>query len=235
MSIKKIRLICFLSITCLLCTACANKLANQNQNSKNLDSQYTKTIANFYDLKSFSHLNILKVQGYQQTEDNTCGPSAVMSLMNYYHMLSPSQVNKTTELKIAREMGTTLEYGTKPKQMVHWLEKHGFNVKSGTNGTINMARNELNHGTPVIAEWVDWGGHWVVITGYNQQGKKMDIDKDTLFLADPAVRFDNIKYIYGLSTITPDRFASMWFDAQYFKPGHLVKGIYIIATPKHKS
>jgi hypothetical protein len=24
----------------------------------------------------------------------------------------------------------------------------------------------------------------------------------------------------------------MWFDAQYFSPGNLITGIYIVATPK---
>lgn len=217
------------AMTCLTCTACVNRFQAVNDN--NVNQIYAKKIAAFYGLPSSNNLKILNIKGYQQTENMTCGPSAVMSVLLYYHKLTPEQMNKKTELKIAREMGTNSKFGTTPKQMATWLSKHGFNVKYGQNGTIAMIRNELNKGVPVLVEWVDWGGHWVVASGYDQQGRKMEDDKDTLFLADPAVHWDNIRYTDGMNTINPDRFESMWLDI-LFHDGHQTKGIYVIATPK---
>ncbi len=204
-----------------------------NKNTTALD-KHRNEVAHFYGLKSVKNFILLPIKGYQQTEDYTCGPASVMSLMNYYGMLSSKQMNKTTELKIAKEMGTTKEVGTSPQQIINWLEHHGFEVKSGENGTVSMLQDNLKKGIPTIVEWIDWGGHWEVVTGYNAVGKTSDEDKDTIFFANPSAHFENanIKFINGITIFNPDRFASMWFDAQYFNPGHLVKGIYIVAVPK---
>ena len=48
-------------------------------------------------------------------------------------------------------------------------------------------------------------------------------------MIDPAAHFNNVKRVYGLSAINPDRFQYMWLDSKG------VKGIYIIAYPKMSS
>lgn len=60
-------------------------------------------------------------------------------------------------------------------------------------------------------------------------GKTIDDDKDTLFMIDPAAHFNNVKTVYGLSAINPDRFQYMWQDSKGIKG---IKGIYVIAQPK---
>jgi hypothetical protein len=50
-----------------------------------------------------------------------------------------------------------------------------------------------------------------------------------MFMTDPAVHFNNIKTVYGLTAINPDRFQEMWQDSEG------VKGIYIIAYSKEFS
>jgi predicted double-glycine peptidase len=196
------------------------------------DENYSDLIANFYELKSAKKLVLLKIKGYQQTEDYTCGPASVMSLMHYYDMLKDEEMNKKTELRISKEMGTSKIKGTSPKQMGAWLKRHGFKVQSGENGTIGMLQQNLKKGIPTLVEWIDWGGHWVIVAGYNAEGKSPSEDKDTIFFADPSAHFDNVKHINGITPFNPDRFTAMWFDAQYFNPGHLIKGIYIIAVPQ---
>lgn len=199
------------------------------------NDHYRQKIARFFGFNSTKNFTLLNVRGYQQTEDYTCGPSAIMSLMNYYGMLKDSQMNKEEELKIAKEMGTNQDVGTSPQQMVTWLENHGFQVKLGDNGTVTQLQENLKKGIPTLVEWIDWGGHWEVVTGYNAVGETANEDKDTILFANPSAHFENAntKYINGITAFNPDRFASMWFDAQYFNPGHLVKGIYIIAVPKN--
>lgn len=197
-------------------------------------SKEDKIMSTFH-LTTTNSLYILDVKDYQQTEDYTCAPAAVMSILNYYGFIHSNELNKNTELHIANEMGSSPSNGTSPKQIVDWLNKNGFNAKSYTNGKISDVLKYLYKGIPVLVEWIDWGGHWVVLSGYQKLGKSIDDDKDTMFLTDPSAHSNNVESIYGLTAINPDRFQSMWFDAQYFNPGHVVYGIYIVAFPKGKS
>ena len=182
-----------------------------------------------FDLSSNKNLKMLDVQDYQQTTDITCGPSAVMSLLHYYGTLKDSDMNSKTELRIAKEMGTNDDYGTTVKQIVNWLKKQGYEVNYGTKGTIGLIDKNIQKGMPVLVDWIDWGGHWTLVSGYQKLGKTVDDDKDTMFMTDPAVHFNNTKTIYGLTAINPDRFQSMWQDSDG------VKGIYIVAYPKKSS
>ena len=190
-------------------------LALQSPPSSSL--KFRDSIMRFYGVKPTEKLTIVNVKGYQQTEDYTCGPAAVMSLMHFYGMLKTSQMTHSTELQIAKEMGTSKDSGTSRQQMVTWLLQHGFDIKSSTKGNLDLLRSQLEKGVPVIVDWIDWGGHWVVATGYT---------KDIIFLADPYVQHNNVKFIDGINSFNINRFAYMWYDS------HLVPGIYIIAVPK---
>lgn len=228
MTILKGLNIAALSLVGLL-TACAAPINHPYPHANSTGAR------NFYALKPsprFIHLNI---KGYQQTEDYTCGPAAVMTILRYYNKVTDAQMTKATELRIAQEMGSSSKVGTSPGQIAHWLKQHGFKVTLGTGGTIGMLKDNLHKGIPTLVEWIDWGGHWVVVNGYYTGGHSIHEGKDTLFFADPSASYVNTYSPDGISSFEADRFNSMWFDAQYFRPGHIVKGIYIIATPISKS
>jgi len=191
----------------------------------------TSGTANLYELKHSKNLSYLPIKGYQQTEEYSCGPAMVMSLLRYYHKLSAAEMTKATELRIAKEMGTSLDTGTSPQQIIRWLKRYGFKVKVGTGGNLALLQHNLRQGIPTLVEWIDWGGHWVIVAGYYQGGTTLDAGKDTIFFADSAAHYANVTNPDGITAFNADRFNSMWFDAQYFKPGHIVKGIYIVATP----
>ena len=192
--------------------------------------------ANYYEMKSSPYYVSLGVKGYQQTADHTCGPAAVMSLLRWYGKLSVSDMTPTTEMRIAREMGTgemsSPRPGTTTEQMVSWLEKNGFVVASGEDGSLELVRRYLNKGIPVLVEWIDWGGHWVVATGYHAAYESPEKGPDTIFFADPSSHWGNPNNPDGISSFNAWRFRDMWFDAQYLDPGRLVKNVYIIAVPK---
>lgn len=194
-----------------------------------LTDTYSKQVAKFYDIAPSTSFTLLKIKGYQQSEDYTCGPAAIMSLLHYYGKLSDAQMTKATELKIAAEMGTSKDKGSSEQQMATWLKHHGFNVKMGYKGSLSLLHKNLQKGIPTIVDWIDWGGHWVVVSGYNMAGKTPNPKKDLLFFADPAVNDDSIRSMNGLDYVNADRFASMWFNSK------LVRGIYIIATPNRGS
>ena len=194
-------------------------------------AKFREEVASFYDIPNAKDFIILPIAAYQQTEDFTCGAATVMSLLRYYNRLTDQEMNRQTEIRIAAEMKTNKIKGASPDQITRWLKAHGFKVISGEHGSIKMLKNNLKRGIPTIVCWSDWGGHWVLVTGYDARAKSYLEDKDTIFFADPASKYNNVKNIHGLTAFNPDRFASMWVEYQYFKPGRLIRGVYIIAMP----
>jgi hypothetical protein len=181
---------------------------------------------NFFKIQPDHQVTFLPIKGYQQVLDYTCGPSAVMSLLHYYKKLSDEQMNATTEKKIADEMGSTELHGTNEKQIVNWLNRHGFRAESYHDGSIEKIRKYLTSGKPVLVDWIDWGGHWAATAGYSSpMAKHNDIEEDTIFFADSAANFDHITTKDGITWFNAKRFSLMWFNS------NLTQNIYIIATP----
>ena len=191
--------------------------------------------ANYYEMTPNPWYVSLGVKGYQQTNDATCGPAAVMSLMRWYNLLSDKDMTAETEMRIAREMGTgdmkSPRPGTTTEQMVAWLEKNGFVVASGDDGSLELVRRYLNKGIPVLVEWIDWGGHWVVATGYHAAYESPAKGPDTIFFADPSSHWANPNNPDGISSFNAWRFRDMWLDVQYLNPGRVTRQVYIIAVP----
>ena len=177
--------------------------------------------ANYYEMKPNLWYVSLGVKGYQQTTDYTCAPAAVMSLLHWYKLLQQKDLTAETEMRIAREMGTrdlkSPQPGTTTAEIVNWLE---------------LLRSYLNKGIPVLVEWIDWGGHWVVATGYHAAYESPSKGPDTIFFADPASRWANPNNPDGISSFNAWRFRDMWFDAQYLNPGQITRNVYIVAVPR---
>ena len=177
--------------------------------------------ANYYEMKPNLWYVSLGVKGYQQTTDYTCAPAAVMSLLHWYKLLQQKELTSETEMRIAREMGTrdlkSPQPGTTTAEIVNWLE---------------LLRSYLNKGIPVLVEWIDWGGHWVVATGYHAAYESPSKGPDTIFFADPASRWANPNNPDGISSFNAWRFRDMWFDAQYLNPGQITRNVYIVAVPR---
>lgn len=157
-------------------------------------------------------------------------------MLNWYGKLPATEMNQTTEMRIAKEMGTGSlslpKPGTSQRQIVAWLNANGFSATVGENGTLEMIRANLKQGVPVLVEWIDWGGHWAVATGYYAASEFLGKGADTLFFADPAAHWTNPSTPEGILSFNAWRFRDMWFDVQYLDPGKVVRNVYIIALPK---
>lgn len=192
--------------------------------------------ANYYELKPSKYFVSLGVKGYQQTTDYTCGPAAAMSLVRWYNVFSDADLNSATEMRIAQEMNTgshtSSHPGTMAPAIVAWLEKNGFDATWGTNGSLEMIRNNLKKGIPTIVEWSDWGGHWVVATGYYAGSQAPEKGRDTIFFADSGAHWTSVNNPEGIVSFNADRFYYMWYDALY--SDKIVKGVYITAVPHKK-
>jgi len=162
----------------------------------------------------------LPLAAFQQTTDYTCGPACLLTLMRYYGQ-------NGDEMQIAKEAHCSKDTGTSPEQMAAWLKARNFKVTWGENGSLDMLRANLARGVPTLVEWIDWGGHWVIVVGYDTRNTPT-LDDDMLIFADPSDCTDGV--VDGLTTFNAERFDSMWFDAFLFgKPMHK---IFITAEPK---
>lgn len=142
----------------------------------------------------------------QQTTDYTCGPAVAVGVARYHGVAAD-------EIAVAREMGTSPQLGTNPRQMAGWFIAKGFSVRWGENGSVALLRENLAKGIPTLVEWIDWGGHWVVVVGLDDKGTSTTDDDDIIF-ADPWDRIDGTPD--GYTRFNLDRFNSMWFDAFLF-------------------
>lgn len=188
------------------------------------DDDTTKSSSSYYVLdidKSQPGLTILNnIDSYQQTTEYTCGPAAVITLLRYY--------GKTgDEMTIANEMGTSTITGTNPGQMTGWLNNHGFNAYWCENGTLDSLRDNLANNIPTLVEWSDWGGHWVLVIGYDTRNTE-SISDDVIIFADPYDRHDDNNN--GITWFNAGRFYYMWYDALLF--GSVMQKVHIKAIPK---
>ena len=151
-------------------------------------------------------LTMLPIRTFQQTTFYTCGPAALLTLLRYYD-------RNGDEMIIAAEAKCTMEKGTNPEGMVSWLEDHGFQVTWGENGSLALLRENLERGVPTLIEWIDYGGHWVLVVGYDTRGTDTPTD-DEIYFADPADGHDGVRD--GLTSFNALRFDAMWFDAFLF-------------------
>jgi hypothetical protein len=163
---------------------------------------------------------LLPLKAIQQTKSYTCGPATLISLLRFYD-------RDGDELQIAKEAKCSPDKGTSPANMVAWLKNHDFDVSWGENGSLKLLRENLGRGIPTLVEWIDWGGHWVIVVGYDTRGTDTERD-DVIYFADPADGLDDIRD--GLTSFHAKRFESMWFDAFLFeRPMHKVQ---ITAVPR---
>lgn len=163
---------------------------------------------------------LLPISALQQTTSYTCGPACLVTLLRYHK-------KDGDEKRIAGEAKCTPAKGTSPENMAAWLKANEFDVHWGENGSLELLRNNLARGVPTLVEWIDWGGHWVLVAGYDTRGTKTRRD-DVIIFADPADGIDGNRD--GQTTFNALRFQAMWFDAFLFdRPMHRV---FITAAPR---
>jgi len=160
---------------------------------------------------------------YQQTSEYSCGPACLLMLLAYYGL--PAGENALATEVDARDHNNPRadgSYGTATAAMKKALEKRNLKVQSSletadANGysflTIEeftrFLKKQIAEGNPVVTENVEWGGHWMVLIGYDDMGTKTFLD-DTLIFADPYDVSD--QYQDGYIAKTCYRFFSEWFD-----------------------
>lgn len=195
------------------------------------NSPYYKPL-DVYNMQSTgSRVMLTHFETRQQHTEYTCGPVAAQMVLDYYH-----SNGVLDEITIGKIMGTDSIKGTDVAGMAQFFKKMSWKVTDSRDTSapatyeefIKWVKNNLNEGTPIIVENVDWGGHWRVIIGFDDMGTDVG-DDDVLILADPYDSTDHVRDGYNVSSAA--RFYYMWFDHQLFPSGQQDR-IYLIAKPK---
>ncbi len=190
---------------------------------------------------------LVKLDGfrtYQQTSEISCGPASAVMVFDWFG--TPG----VTEDALAREMDIRPpdnprpdgSYGADTAGMVKVFRNRGFEVASsldagGRDGVsfatdADFARfvaESLQRGEPVLVENVTWGGHWMVIVGYDTMGTPALAD-DVLIFADPYDTTDHRQD--GLAVKSFQRFFYEWVDAGVLPPGQRLQQYVRVRAPQ---
>lgn len=189
------------------------------------DSRVYNTPLDFYNGNYDSTVMIIKkFRTYQQTSEYSCGPACLVMLLDYYGM--PAGENTLAKEVDARNQDNPRadgSFGTTTDAMKKALERRKFTVQSSSETAdisgcsfpsieefTEFLKKQISKGDPVITENIEWGGHWMIIIGYDDMGTKTMLD-DTLIFADPYDVSD--QYQDGYITKNCYRFFSEWFDS----------------------
>jgi hypothetical protein len=180
--------------------------------------------------KSFSFQNpqdktviLLKVQPFQQTSEFSCGAAAALINLRYYG-------KDGDEMKISSEMGAVPVYGADVGEMSKWFSDRGWIVNSSNSagpGDLTVLQENLKAGRPVLVAWADWGGHWMVVIGYDTMGTEDMVD-DVIIFADPYDVTDHKQD--GYYTFPAARFYALWFLPHWFPDTDAVRP-WLTASP----
>lgn len=186
----------------------------------------------FYNMESTDTLTILsEFTTYQQTTEYTCGPAAALMVLGWYG------IEDHDEMELADILGAEENVGTEPENISSFFEGLGWNVDVNLGGTVfedlkaftDFAAAALSEGHPIIVDWMEWGGHYVDIIGYDTMGTSTRGD-DVLILADPADTADHLQdgyYIYSA-----EMFFYMWREGAGRDGNEAREQIYIVAYPE---
>ena len=193
-----------------------------------------------FNLKPTETLTILpNFKTYQQTTEYTCGPATALMVLNHFGE------TKYDELQIANMMGCAIAMdsdGASTEKMVNFFKNINWEVTSSiTEGKSDgdytfedpiefkdWVIDNLKNNTPIMVEWVDWGGHWQAIIGYDTMGTD-SISDDVIIFADSYDTSDHFQDGYYI--FSAQKFFYMWFDKGILPKNQSIQQ-WVIAKPK---
>lgn len=150
----------------------------------------------FYHAQSTDTLTLLpQFRTLQQTSGDTCGPACIAMILDYYGKLGDWNEESLYE---ARPDHSNIHFGLCLEQMIAIFNAvGGFELETTYDYLDDIAAihedlilEYLEEGVPVLVGWIDRGGHWQVVIGYDTMGTPDPWD-DVLILADPADNHDH--------------------------------------------
>lgn len=200
--------------------------ANLIRNFDIEDSPYYKKIDIYESNPTTTLIKLSNFKTYQQTSEYSCGASCVIMALDYFgiHNVSENQLVKEMDIRSYENKRDDGSFGATTESIVKALEARGLKVDS----SLDMAnadgysfnspeqfsefvKKSLNNDQIIISENVEWGGHWMVIVGYDDMGTESLMD-DVLIFADPYDTTNHNQNGYICKSFL--RYFYEWFDAK---------------------
>ncbi len=190
----------------------------------------------FYALENSGGLHILNGFGtYQQKEAYTCGAAASLMVLRWFGD------DSWDEERLAERMEADPDKGVSVEKLAGFFESQGWQTEVHMDTEPLFAiedfeaflAEKIDAGIPVIVDWVDWGGHWQVIIGYDDMGTEIEQD-DVIIVADPYDTTDHNQDGYGI--YPAERFLYNFTFYNFFseESGELNDMCFLVATPENR-
>ena len=197
-----------------------------------LQSRYY--VANdYFHMKSDATLHILsQFQTYQQTTEYTCGAASALMVLNWFGQ------KQYHEKAVAGLLEAHATKGSSPENIADLFDLIGWNVDYHASldrrfQTVEAAEQAIidyiDHGIPMMVDWVDWAGHWQVLIGIDTCGTDTPYD-DVLIFADPYDVTDHKQD--GYYTYPLGRFFGMWREGPCAGKDMPYQQPFVAAWPK---
>lgn len=189
-----------------------------------IDSPYFITY-DFYRKKPTDTIILLQhFKTYQQTSECSCGVSAMISILNYYNEpdLNEDEMYRRMDVKCFNETREDGSMGASTQSLVDEFHFRGYKTKSSRDssppGTATFEKIEdfkkfalehLKAGHPIAMESIEFGGHWLVLIGYDDMGTEA-IEDDVLILMDSYDTNDHFQDGYIIRSC--ERWFYSWID-----------------------
>ena len=195
------------------------------------------TSLDYYNMASTDTLTILThFKTMQQSSNWSRGMTCALMVMEWYGMRGDYTEASLSEL---RPQGTKTSGTSLGELLAVFRNVGGFDLYS----TLDMGRDvkekftfdyiqeTLKEGDPIIVGCNAWGGHWVVIIGYDNMGTATEMD-DVIIVADPYDTTDHNQD--GYQVVSAKQFMYSFTFNNYFPPdsGEPNDYCFLIAEPE---
>ena len=195
------------------------------------DSRYY-TVNDYYNMESKGSLHILShFSVYQQTTEYSCGCSSALMALNHLG------IHDYNEMDICRLAKTDTSKGSTVEGLVSFFNSAGLRTDAHADTKKRFDSIEeceqflikaVDDGAPVLADWVDWSGHWQVIIGIDTINTESPYD-DVLIMADPYDVTDH--YQDGYYVVPFGRFFDMWREGLCAEKDVVYEQPFIVVYP----
>jgi hypothetical protein len=210
----------------------AAQLQNQNYSQK---SPYYHSYNFYSNSPSSTLIKLDKFKTYQQTSPYSCGCAASLMVLYHYGITQYTENELFVQLNTATRDNPHFDgsIGTSTSDIANWFLNHRFSVLTNTTFKFkedfsSFVQDHLKEGHPILVENVEWGGHWMVLIGYDNMGTETTRD-DVLILADPYDTTDHFQD--GYLILSFERFYDMWFDHNVLPMNQRFQQ-FVVAYPK---
>ena len=150
---------------------------------------------------------LVPVRPVIQVNKYECGVACVQTILG-------SRGLRANRLNLKKRLHTKPSYGTLVGDIKKLLLAHGLRTKEKYEANLSDIETEIGKGRLCLVAYQAWGekkyykklqsGHYSVVFGF---------EKDFLWLADPFVKGERVRYRRGVRKIRKEVFEGRWMDS----------------------